>query len=457
MTIHAPIAERLLNAFPSATYGLPALLQLSEIVESTDVPSAAVECTRRPRMLINPEFVAAHANTPDKLVTLVMHELHHVILGHTRLFPRVTPLDNLVFDAVINSMLCWLMPEKAYRALFVDFYDHAAFPECFLRPPPNWTVNPHQYGDVPEALTDPSRAHLAALHRKLYSPAGATYHELRKALAREVPPTHAVVLLGDHSAAGEGSSSDGGLEHRAPEFMEHVRRIVERWPQPPEPRPGRSVHDLLKSTRIAVPPPSRRSMLAGLLRRVAGRVGPSAMRAPQRRDIEIESPLPRLDRRTSVMRGLGLRPMLFRGVIPHTRIGRGGERVHVYVDVSGSMSSVVGALYRAVLDCEGLVHRTVHLFSSKVVDVSLERLRRGDCPTTDATCIECVATHMREHRVRRAVLITDGYVGKPGAASRATLASCRIGVALTGPATTRADLDGLADHWITLDGGTDER
>ena len=104
MNIHAPIAERLLNAFPSATYGLPALLQLSEIVESTDVPSAAVECSRRPRMLINPEFVAAHANTPDKLVTLVMHELHHVILGHTRLFPRVTPLDNLVFDAVINSI-----------------------------------------------------------------------------------------------------------------------------------------------------------------------------------------------------------------------------------------------------------------------------------------------------------------------------------------------------------------
>jgi hypothetical protein len=55
------------------------------------------------------------------------------------------------------------------------------------------------------------------------------------------------------------------------------------------------------------------------------------------------------------------------------------------------------------------------------------------------------------------VIITDGYVGKPGAVSRATLESCRIGVALTGPSTTRADLEGLADHWITLDGGAHDR
>lgn len=455
MTIHAPIADRLLNAFPSAAYGLPALLQLSQIVESTDVPSAAVECTRRPRMLINPEFVAQHANTPDKLVTLVMHELHHVILGHTRLFPRITPLDNLVFDAVINSMLCRMMPERAHRALFVDFYSDAAFPECFLRPPPNWM--PDRYGDRPAALADPSKAHLAALHERLYSPTGATYEELREALSREVPEERVVVLLGDHSAAGEGSSSDGGLEHRAPEFMEHVRSIVERWPQPPTPIAGRSASDLLKRSRIRVPPPSRRTMLASLLRKVAGKVGPSRMRAPQRRDLEVESPIPRIDRRTSVLRGLGLRPMLYRHALAHTRMGRGGERVHVYVDVSGSMSSVVGALYRAVLDCEGLVHRTVHLFSSQVADVSLDRLRTGDCPTTNATCIECVARHMRDHRVRRAVIITDGYVGTPGATSRATLESCRIGVALTGPATTRKDLDAFADHWIDLNGASNDR
>jgi hypothetical protein len=454
MTIHAPIADRLLNAFPSASYGLPALLQLSEIVESTEVPTAAVECRWRPRMLINPQFVAEHANTPDKLVTLVMHELHHVILGHTRLFPRVTPLDNIVFDAVINSMLCWLMPEQAHRALFEDFYDHAKFPACFLRPPPGWL--PTAYGTTPDALGGRSRTHLAALHRRLYSQSGVTYEELRQALSQEVPPDLAVELLGDHSALGEGSSSDGGLEHRAPEFMEHIRRVVERWPQPPHPIAGRSASDLLRDTRIALPP-TRRTMLAGLLRKVAGRRGSSAMRALQRREMEVESPLPRLDRRTCVLRGLGMRPALFRHPMQHTRVHRGGELVHVYVDVSGSMSDVIGALYRAVLDCEGMVHRTVHVFSTKVVDIGFAELRKGICPSTGGTCIECVANHMRRHQVRRAVIVTDGFVGTPGAASRDTLASCCLGVALTGSSTHRRDLEGLANHWIDLNGATHDR
>ena len=454
MTIHASIADRLLNAFPSASYGLPALLQLSEIVESAEVPSAAVECVRRPRMLINPQFVAEHANTPDKLVTLVMHELHHVILGHTRLFPRVTPMDNIVFDAVINSMLCFLMPERAHRALFEDFYDHAKFPACFLRPPPGWL--PTGYGTTPDALKNPSRAHLAPLHERLYSPTGATYEELRQALSQEVPPDLAVELLGDHSPSGEGSSSDGGLEYRAPEFMEHIRRLVERWPQPKNPIAGRSASDLLKAMKIGLPP-TRRTMLAGLLRKVAGRIGSSTMRAPQRREMDVESPLPRLDRRTCVLRGLGVQPALFRHPMQHTRIHRGGELVHVYVDVSGSMSDVIGALYRAVLDCEGMVHRTVHVFSTKVVDIGFAELRKGMCPSTGGTCIECVANHMRTHLVRRAVIVTDGFVGTPGAAARDTLASCRLGVALTGSSTSRRDLEGLANHWIELNGTSNDR
>ena len=50
------IADQLLGAFPSGTYCLPALLSLAEIVETTSVATAAVECTLRPRFLINPDY-----------------------------------------------------------------------------------------------------------------------------------------------------------------------------------------------------------------------------------------------------------------------------------------------------------------------------------------------------------------------------------------------------------------
>ncbi|MBM4111745.1 MAG: hypothetical protein FJ254_10430, partial [Phycisphaerae bacterium] len=392
MNLHTTIADRLLNAFPSAGYGLPALLQLSEIVETTDVPTAAVECTVRPRLFVNPEFVAAHANTPEKLVMLIMHELHHVILGHTRLYERQTPLDNLVFDAVINAMLCWMLSERSTRALFTDFYDHHHPVQCFLRPPPRWALT--DYGPPPAALDSPERAELADLHKRLYSEQGVGYDELRQALqahglAKELPPD--VVLLGDHREHGAGSSSDGDLEHRAPELLEQVRRIVERWPQPPTPIVGRSMSDFMSSVKVAPIAPSKRSELRALLRRVAGRGGANLHRGPSDREHMIESPLPRIDRRSAVLHRLGLRPIFYRHALPCPRPGRGGERVHIYLDVSGSMNDVLSPLYGAVLDCKDLVHPTIHLFSTVVHDLPLTELRSGACMSTKGTSIECVA------------------------------------------------------------------
>src|SRR5439155_26921666 len=127
-----------------------------------------------------------------------------------------------------------------------------------------------------------------------------------------------------------------------------------------------------------------------------------------------------------------------------------GERVHVYVDVSGSIAGLPGALYGAVLDCQHLVHPTIPLFSTLVADVSLRELRVGVCRTTGGTDIGCVAEHARGHRVSRAVLITDGYVGRPDGAHRETLAGIVLGVALTPDNATRDDLADVADHWVEL-------
>jgi hypothetical protein len=115
------IADRILDAFPSGHYGLLALLRLLDIVETAEVDTAAVECTSMPRLLVNPQFVDAHAATPERLLMLVMHELHHVLLGHTRLFPRATLTDNIVLDAVINALLCRMFPKPEHTSFFTSF------------------------------------------------------------------------------------------------------------------------------------------------------------------------------------------------------------------------------------------------------------------------------------------------------------------------------------------------
>ena len=65
---HSALSDRILDTFPSGAYALSGLLRLMDIVETTTIPTAAVECRARPRMLINPEFVAQHAATPEKLL-----------------------------------------------------------------------------------------------------------------------------------------------------------------------------------------------------------------------------------------------------------------------------------------------------------------------------------------------------------------------------------------------------
>ena len=82
--------------------------------------------------------------------------------------------------------------------------------------------------------------------------------------------------------------------------------------------------------------------------------------------------------------------------------------------------------------------------------MTLGGLRRGECRSTGGTSIDCVAAHMAAHRVKRAALITDGYVGRPQGIIQATLAKAQVGVALTPGSSTRKDLGGVADHWVVL-------
>jgi hypothetical protein len=442
------VSERILDCFPSGTYALHALLQLVEIVETTKVDTAAVECLIQPRMLINPEFVETWAATPEKLLMLAMHELHHVLLGHTRLFPCVTQVDNLVFDAVINALLSRMFPASEHTSFFTDFYSDDKFPECPLRPPAGWT--PESYPETPPALRGDDRKQLAAVHEALYSAKGATYHDIFDALRGHLTEfmVQGVVLIGGHD---ENSATAGRFEGRSPLLMGAVRQIVERWPQPPDPIAGRSLADLLKDEQIETErKPSNAKILASLFRRVAlaGCYGRSASQISAA-SCEVTTPMPAFDRRSLVLDALGVPNVLHRTQIRHRgRVAR--EPVHVYVDVSGSIGVLKAALYGALLDCREYVHPSVHLFSTEVADLTFAQVRAGVCKSTGGTSIDCVAGHMQRNRVKRAVLLTDGYVGRPAGIHHTTLTKATLGVALTPGDKCQNDLADVTNHWAQL-------
>jgi hypothetical protein len=162
-------------------------------------------------------------------------------------------------------------------------------------------------------------------------------------------------------------------------------------------------------------------------------------------------PVPSLSRRSLVLQSLGNPPLLHDTAVPWPRRRRQGNQVHVYLDVSGSMDTVIGALYGAALDCKDLLHPRIHLFSTRVVDVSLAQLRAGDVQSTGGTSIDAVAEHMAAHRVNRAVIVTDGWVGKPAGEPLNILKKARVAVALLGESVNRNDLAEVADHVAVLE------
>jgi hypothetical protein len=430
------IADRILDAFPSGSYGLLALLRLLDIVETAEVDTAAVECTSMPRLLVNPQFVDAHAATPERLLMLVMHELHHVLLGHTRLFPRATLTDNVVLDAVINALLCRMFPKPEHTSFFTGFYSDERFPECLLRPPAGW--QPSSPASIPPALQGKTKR-VQTVYRALYSKTGANYQELYDVLRRALPPPDGIRLIGSHGA--EQAELEGLV-------FDTVRSIVENWPQPPDPIRGRSWSDLLQMERVRARRGNRR-ILRALIRKVAGPKGLARTRFQSSGMVQSMTPIPSSDRRSVVLRALDT-PQLFYRAESAGSVRERCERVHVYVDVSGSIADLKGALYGAVLDCRNVVHPAVHLFSTVVHDVSFRGLRDGECRTTGGTSIECVASHMEKHAVRRAVVLTDGWVGRPGAGAAQTLARVRLGAALT-PGANRSDLKPFVRHWAELE------
>lgn len=131
---------------------------------------------------------------------------------------------------------------------------------------------------------------------------------------------------------------------------------------------------------------------------------------------------------------------------------RSRDAVHLYLDVSGSVESILEPLHAAVRGVARLVWRQVHLFSTDVVDVHARDLERGVCQTTGGTSIAPVARHIRRHGVRRAVVVTDGEVGFLGSEDEETLRGTILGVALTGGRQEGGDLARLARHVAVLPG-----
>ena len=117
-----------------------------------------------------------------------------------------------------------------------------------------------------------------------------------------------------------------------------------------------------------------------------------------------------VDRHAAVRDAIGETNLFYKA----TLVDRGFthfEKVHVYVDVSGSMDGVLPHIYAALLPLRSYLSERIHLFSTEIADITPRQLSRGDIDTTCGTEIQCVTEHIINNRVCTALIITDGWVG----------------------------------------------
>ena len=398
------LIERVVEAVPVTQPAFAKLLSLLDIRASREVSTACVTLGGRSRLLLNPDFIEAHCHTDESLSMLVMHELLHVLLGHTRLFDRVTPAHNFAFDALINAQLCLMFPAPANTALFRNLYDKDELPWALLRPPAGWP------SDRPRWRL---RGEAGRIHRALYTDSSVTTTELYKLLARlfsemsDLSPEEAG-LLGNH---GEKNSEAEGAD---PDMTRAIREVVARWPMH-ERISGQDDGGGLSTEQVCVSQARREAVaiLRGALWSVLD-LEEGVHGVPRSELTDVPEVLPYrtiVDRRAEVLAQLGVEPLFFQGGV--RRLGLvNRQRVHVYVDVSGSMADELPLIYGALLPVMEFVHPTIHLFSTRVEDIDPAAIKEGRVTSAWGTDIACVTAHLLERHIRRALVITDGWVGK---------------------------------------------
>ena len=393
------LIARLIACLPAATFEMETLCRLAGIKASRDIPSAAVECTFRPRLLLNPDFVAKYCERDEHLFLLVMHELWHVILAHTRLYQRSTLAHNIAFDAIINAGLARQFNAPEYRGFLEAINPADEFPGCLLRPPEGWPSNP-QYLDVgpPGTRAIVERLYPANNRGRWSAP---LYEEildlLREFIKDKIAKGEIVVepvLIGDHR-----SPENDRLARDNPFFRDVLRRVTSSWTLPNFATGKRGVGGELQDLQNGFGETSedaRRAFARVLTRCLGPRYGRQLRRS--------RTPIPGIsglnvmpnvrDRLASARQLLGVQGVLWSqpGVVK-ARVQETPSRVYVYLDVSGSMNSLLPHLLTLLLPYVAQGQAVVFQFSTRVEPLPFARLKGGQLRTTQGTDINCALVH----------------------------------------------------------------
>ena len=378
MTVENPLACR-------------SLLEISDIEFTNKVPTMAVTLAGKPTLRINMAFCREHLTRENDVKCVLLHEFLHVLLMHTSIYKACDPLLNVALDAIINAII-WRTVGEDYTDFFKRFY--APVPPTVLLRPMGWYYPEGE--DVPDSWK--------RIHHLIYDKgycADDLYELLTELKNRDQECNWKnVVILGNHEPEEIGESARKVLN----EIMDKMTGvdIWRKFEHPGNSDDARNQELELRQFRINRWKQAATEMIRKCV--VANR------RATLRHEhTHIAMPLLSTSDRRAFLR--------FRagGIIPqstheltHTLHQ---EQATVYLDVSGSMDGELDALSALLHQLREGIRLPLLTFSNSV---SVARFKSGKLcfDTTGGTSISCVFNHIRRNRIQKAMVITDGFLGK---------------------------------------------
>jgi hypothetical protein len=394
-------------------FAIRAVLRILGIEFTAAVPTLAVTCEERPRLLVNLAFVGEHCRTDAEVKALTCHEFLHVLLRHTETRRPFTPARHLALDAVINAII-HRQHGAAYSAMMSRYYADAAGLWRLLRP-----MDGCEDAAFTGALDGRTRwpAWVRAW-RALY--AGSLVADDIEALAKQVargdgdggsvrgtpfeltPGAPGVErLLGNHDDADQRTS--GALANALDQAMRTMNGSG-IWRAPKDRGVGAAAYEALIAGSDDPLERWRRRTL-GLLREHllpdprsrAQRDAPHAYRVP------VLSPG---DRRAFLRARWSpfLPEALWEGAAPK----REGT-AQVYLDVSGSMNAEMPLVIALLGRLSRWIRRPFWAFSDMVAPAVIVN-GQLKAQTTGGTSMACVLAHVAKTRPAAAIVVTDGYI-----------------------------------------------
>ena len=376
-------------------FAVRAVLKVLQVEFTETVPTLAVTCETRPRLLVNLAFLKKHCRTDQHVKAVICHEFLHVLLRHTERIAAFSPAEHVAFDAVINAIIHRELGDD-YSEFMSRYYAKEKGVRRLLRPPTRTERTPG-FG---------SRSPLMGAWVSLYN--GLLIADDIADLAKDVQdvktvPSTGTVLIGGH----DHTEFVGELPEVLQEALDQALKSMNGcgiWRSPKERGVGANAY------RAAIPGVSegvqrwRRETLEVLRRHLVP--DPKAVRHDTR-PLHFTVPVLSPGDRRATLRALWS-PLLPEALWSTEQRLRSGT-AQVYLDVSGSMNAEMPLIIGLLARLGRFIHKPLWAFSNVVAKAEIVNGRLL-ADTTGGTSMACVLEHITETRPAAAVVVTDGYI-----------------------------------------------